>query len=309
MNENLIQYNDDETVKVPFGRVAEWYISKHPMLKNIRLKCQSRKKTPGLIKQNIITVGRVDGAVDYIEWKTNKGETKSTNRIDDIIHLTSIGEEYVKEIEAGKKKDKLCWYWVMFCAGDGNNCQRECAGIGSCKDHCANRDLPNNIKNHHDMHLCKVRIISESKLSWLKTSKPLRIKIIGSHLPANALNAHTSNNVSKLNLTREIRDKIILSRRTDYKIAKEIKMKLLAPYNGANEETLKEALNEQREICNDIKLRGFIKRDDRRLKENSESWTILHYLVTEILKLKVIYFITSSQIHQHRKIIQIIIIN
>src|SRR3989442_1561646 len=29
-NETLIQYNDDETVNVPFGRVAEWYISKHP---------------------------------------------------------------------------------------------------------------------------------------------------------------------------------------------------------------------------------------------------------------------------------------
>ena len=51
-------------------------------------------------------------------------------------------------------------------------------------------------------------------------------------------------------------------------------------------------LNDQREVCNDIKLRGFIKRDDRRLKENSGSWTILHYLVTEILKLKgyVLYY-------------------
>uniref|UniRef100_U9TLH0 Uncharacterized protein n=1 Tax=Rhizophagus irregularis (strain DAOM 181602 / DAOM 197198 / MUCL 43194) TaxID=747089 RepID=U9TLH0_RHIID len=69
-------------------------------------------------------------------------------------------------------------------------------------------------------------------------------------------------------------------------------MTLLAPYNGANEETLRNVLNEQREICNDTKLRGFIKRDDRRLKENSGSWTILHYLVTEILKVKgyVLYY-------------------
>ncbi|PKC54138.1 hypothetical protein RhiirA1_507803 [Rhizophagus irregularis] len=201
-----------------------------------------------------------------------------------------MGEEYVKEIEAGKRKDRLCWSWTMYCAG-GNSCQRECGNIGSCKENCANRNFPNNIKNSHDMHLCKVRVISESKLSWLKTSKPLRIKIIGSHLPANALNTHIPNS-SKLNLTREIRDKIILNRRSDYKTVKEIKMTLLAPYNGANEETLRNVLNEQREICNDTKLRGFIKRDDRRLKENSGSWTILHYLVTEILKLKgyVLYY-------------------
>ena len=36
--ENLIQYNNDNTVNVPFGRVAEWYIINHPLLKNIRLK-------------------------------------------------------------------------------------------------------------------------------------------------------------------------------------------------------------------------------------------------------------------------------
>jgi hypothetical protein len=88
---------------------------------------------PELIKEKIITVDRVEGAIDYIEWKTNKGEKKSTNRIDDIIHLTPMGEEYVKEIEAGKKKDKLCWQWTMFCAGDGNNCQRECEVLVAVK--------------------------------------------------------------------------------------------------------------------------------------------------------------------------------
>jgi hypothetical protein len=136
-----------------------------------------------------------------------------------------------------------------------------------------------------------VRVISESKLSWLKTSNPLRIKIVGSHLPQNVLNSHIPS-VSKINLTREIRDKIILNRRSDYNTIKEIKMKLLTPYNSANEETLKAALNEQCEICNDVKLRRFVKRDDRRLKENSGPWTILHYLVTEVFKLKgyVLYY-------------------
>jgi hypothetical protein len=99
MEENfahLIQYNDDDTVNMPFGRAAEWYISNHPLLKNIRLKCQSRKKTPELIKADIISISRVEGAVDFIEWNTKNGETKSTNRIDDIIKLTLKGEKYVK---------------------------------------------------------------------------------------------------------------------------------------------------------------------------------------------------------------------
>ena len=73
-----------------------------------------------------------------------------------------------------------------------------------------------------------MRVISELKLSWLKTSKPLCIKVVGSHLPPNVLNSH-SPSVSKLNLIREVRDKIILNRRSDHNTAKDIKMKLLAP--------------------------------------------------------------------------------
>src|SRR3954447_16940841 len=103
--ENLIQYNDDDTVNVPFGRVAEWYTSNHLLLKNIKLKSQSRKNTFELVKKNIITVSRVEGAVDYIEWSTKNENTKSTNRIDDIINLTPEGDEYIKQIEAGEKKD------------------------------------------------------------------------------------------------------------------------------------------------------------------------------------------------------------
>ena len=113
--ENLIQYNDDDSINVPFGHAAEWYISNHSLLKNIRLKCQSRKKTSELVNENIITINRVEGAVDYIEWNTKKGSTKSTNRIDDVIKLTPEGDKYVRQIEAREKKDKLCWYWVMYC--------------------------------------------------------------------------------------------------------------------------------------------------------------------------------------------------
>ncbi len=251
--ENLIQYNDDNTVNVPFGRVAEWYILNNPLLKDIRLKCQSRRRTSELVKENLISVNRVGGAVDFIEWNTKKGNIKSTNRIDDIIKLTPESEEYVKQIEAGEKKDKLCWSWIMFCLGEGNNCQHECGGIGSCKETCTNFSLSNNIKNYHDMHLCKVRVISESKLSWLNQEKPLQIKIIGSHLPQNTLISHTST-ISRLNLSHQTRDNIIVSRRADYHTANSIKLKLLAPFNGAEEDELKEALKNQHQICNDNKL-------------------------------------------------------
>jgi len=120
--ENLIQYNDDNTVNIPFGRVAEWYILNNPLLKDIRLKCQSRRRTSELVKENLISINRVGGTIDFIEWNTKKGNIKLINRIDDIIKLTPEGEEYVKQIEAEGKKDKSCWSWVMFCLGEGNNC-------------------------------------------------------------------------------------------------------------------------------------------------------------------------------------------
>ena len=173
----------------------------------------------------------------------------------------------------------------MYCSGEGNSCERECGGIGSCKEACANYSLQNNKKNYHDMHLCKLRIISESKLSWLNKEKPLKIKIIGSHLPTNVLISHNPS-VSKLNLSRQVRDHIIVSRRSDHRTANSVKLKLLAPFNGAEENVLKEALTNQRQICNHDKLRSFLMRDDRRLKENTGPWTILHYLVIEILKPK-----------------------
>ena len=51
-----IQYNEDNSVKVPFGRVAEWYIANHPLLKDRRLKCQSRLYTSSLVKEEIINI-------------------------------------------------------------------------------------------------------------------------------------------------------------------------------------------------------------------------------------------------------------
>ena len=54
--ENLIQYNDDNTVNVLFGCIAKWYTSNYLLLKNIKLKSQSKKNTFELVKKNIITV-------------------------------------------------------------------------------------------------------------------------------------------------------------------------------------------------------------------------------------------------------------
>src|SRR6266542_5865936 len=61
-----IQYNEDNSVKVSFGRAAEWYIANHLLLKNRRLKCQSRQYTPDLVKKGIINVERVEGAMDFV---------------------------------------------------------------------------------------------------------------------------------------------------------------------------------------------------------------------------------------------------
>jgi hypothetical protein len=159
--ENQIIVNNDNTVSVPFGRVAESYILHHPLLKNTRLKSQSRLHTPQLIKQGFITLCRVEGAADFIEWEA-AGIKKSTNRIDDVIKLTTKGHEYVNEIQTGIKKDKLCWSWIMFCSGDGNNCQHKCGGIGKCLSNCSNYGLHNNLRNGNDMHRCSVRVYSFS---------------------------------------------------------------------------------------------------------------------------------------------------
>jgi len=61
-----------------------------------------------LVKAEIISVKHVEEVIDFIEWKTKVGQTKSTNKIDDIIKLTEKEEELVKQIEAKIIKNKLC---------------------------------------------------------------------------------------------------------------------------------------------------------------------------------------------------------
>ncbi len=86
------------------------------------MKCQSRLYTPSFVKEGIINIERVEDAVDFVKWKTKVGNTKSTNRIDDILTLTSKRHELFTKINAKEKRDRLCWSWVMYCAGDRNSC-------------------------------------------------------------------------------------------------------------------------------------------------------------------------------------------
>ena len=121
----------------------------------------------------------------------------------------------------------------MFCSEEKNSCQYEYGGISNCIETCTNYSLKNNIKNYQDMHLCKVHVISESKLFWLNKEKP----------------------------------------------------------------------QNQCQICNNNKLRAYLSHDDRRLKENTGLWTILHYLVIEVLKPKgyVLFYQQSDSLQPEMK--------
>ncbi|CAB4484066.1 unnamed protein product [Rhizophagus irregularis] len=253
-----IQYNNDaeNSVNVPFGRISEWYLANHPLLKDRRLKCLSRLYTSGLVKEGIINVQRVKGAVDFAEWTTRTNETKSTNRIDDVLTLTSKGNELLKQINL-KKKDKLCWSWIMYCAGNGNTCQRACGGIGNCKK----------------------GFKSEVRITSLTKSHPLKITIQGNHVPQSML-LNSTPKVQRFNFLRNVRNKILISRRADYMSTKEIKAKLLVSINGADENTLFNALNSQKVICTNDKLKQLIAHDDKRFKDNAEDSPQRFYQLT-----------------------------
>jgi hypothetical protein len=164
----------------------------------------------------------------------------------------------------------------MYCSGDGNVCQRVCGGIGNCLETCENYFLHKNLKNANDMHLCKVRVISECYLSWLNSETP---SIQGNHNPTQNISK-----ISRINLTYSIRDSIAISRRADHRTTKGIKAKILAPFNGASEEVISKELVNQRRICDNNKLRQFIKRDDKKFKNNMGPWTQLNDLIINELK-------------------------
>ncbi|RIA97781.1 hypothetical protein C1645_813656 [Glomus cerebriforme] len=107
---------------------------------------------------------------------------------------------------------------------NGNNCQRICDVIGECLSDCQNRNYKGNLKNAHDIHLC-------------------------AHLSHNFTDVQLSQ-IIHINLDLSTRDMILKSRHTDHFTAKGIKMKILAPLNGASEKKIKETLNDQQKISN-----------------------------------------------------------
>src|SRR5687768_1571713 len=77
---------------------------------------------------------------------------------------------------------------------------------------------------------------------------------------------------------------VLKGRRADHHTAQGIKVKMLTPLNGATEEEIKKAFDNNKKICSNNKLRKLIARDDKRLKDNVGPWTILHNMIEKILK-------------------------
>ncbi|CAG8797418.1 24336_t:CDS:2, partial [Racocetra persica] len=172
-------------------------------------------------------------------WKTKKGQSKSTNRLDDILQLTESGRHRVQQIHAGNEGDIHVWRWVWFCSGEGN-CQRTCDRI-------------------------------EVMLSEVETEFSMHMTIKGNHVPQNIIKEATA--LSRINLT-------------DKRTTKEIKMKLLASHNGASQYELEHLYNNQNSIYNNIKLRQLIERDNLCARKTVGPWSIIHELVTSVLREK-----------------------
>ncbi|KAF0543525.1 hypothetical protein F8M41_003896 [Gigaspora margarita] len=130
---------------------------------------------------------------------------KSINHLDDILELTEEGQKYVIQIQQELVSDLCVWHWVFYCAGN-RNCQRACGGFENCTQNCSNYALKNNLKMH---------------------------------IPRNVSVQHESA-ITRLNLSRNVRDKVILSRHADGYTVKEIKLKLLAPFNSMPKEQLEQ---------------------------------------------------------------------
>lgn len=271
----------DGTICLPFGRAVEKHLLALPISQKIQYKKQSRHKVNDAIKQELVTLHRVEGALDQLAWETVVGQCKSTNRLDDILKLTQKGRTWVKEIHEGDRRDFQVWKWVWFCSGK-SGCQHACGGIGTCIESCDNYGLKNNIKSDFDMHRCSVRVITKVMLSDVGTDLPVHMQISGAHVPPNVV--HETTGPLRINLSREARDLAIISHRADKRTTKEVKMKLLAQHNGASENQLTQLYESQHSVCDEVKLRQLLERDGSRIRKQAGPWTIVHEMVTGHLK-------------------------
>src|SRR5215472_11140965 len=109
MAETDIVHNADGSVNTCLGRAVERYIYSLPIVTAVKLNCQSRKKVNEAIKNGLITLERVAGAFDHVEWRTNKRIQQSTNRLDDTISLTNIGMQRAVAARDGNGRDIGVW--------------------------------------------------------------------------------------------------------------------------------------------------------------------------------------------------------
>ncbi|CAG8852639.1 22129_t:CDS:2, partial [Gigaspora margarita] len=60
----------------------------------------------------------IEGSVDYLGWRTENGQCKSTNHLNDILLLTENGKYQVQQICNGEENDLQVWQWVMLSEVD-----------------------------------------------------------------------------------------------------------------------------------------------------------------------------------------------
>ncbi|CAG8827144.1 19328_t:CDS:2, partial [Cetraspora pellucida] len=200
------------TIRLPFGRAVERYLYSLPISHSIRYKVQSRKRVNDMIKRGLITVEHVEGSIDYLGWKTKKGQCKSTNCLDDVLRLTENGKHRVQQIRANEGNDLQVWQWVWFCSGEGG-CQRSCGGIGKCVETCNHYANEHNSKNPLDMHKYSVRVITELMLSEVDTDFPVHMIIKGNHVLQNIIQEKTV--LSRINLSREQKGVVLYYQQPD----------------------------------------------------------------------------------------------
>ncbi|CAG8675923.1 24161_t:CDS:1, partial [Racocetra persica] len=91
---------------------------------------------------------------------------------------------------------------------------------------------------------------------------PIKLYIKGQHIPTN-ISIQYESAITRLNLSRTVRDQVILSRRADRCTAKEVKLKLLTPFNGASKEQLEQQEKCGVNICSEQKIQQLIERNSQ----------------------------------------------
>ncbi|CAG8738871.1 13413_t:CDS:2 [Cetraspora pellucida] len=248
--------NSDGSVNLPFRHAVKTYINLLPLFTNCKLKKTSRFYVNENVKTGLITLKQIEGAIDYLVWKTSKGQIKTTNRLDDILELTNKGRNHVIKIKQHMSSDLTVWRWFLFCDGS-NNCEKACSGLGECKSKCSNFYLKNNLKNNFDMHKCAVQIIMKVMLSNIKEPLPIQLVIKGTHRSLSIPAAESK--LGRINLSLQTRDMAIAARHGHHTSGMEIALKVLFPYNNANEINLRHVHKSGKDLCNEQQLKRLLK--------------------------------------------------